>query len=122
MSTRTATKSPSTDGQPFEFNLNTVRAEVELKPFRFLWGTKDDPNRRFVMKHLMELDVWDLLAAADSGNIGAMIGAFKAALGEDEFASFQKTPLPQYKLQALFKAYREACGDAEGESPASSDS
>jgi hypothetical protein len=119
MTARTATKP---DDQVFDFNLNTVKAEVDLTPFRFLWGTKDDPNRRFTMLHLQELDVWDLVAAADGGDMAAMVGAFQAAMNADDWKAFRATSLPQYKLKALFDAYRTFCGAAEGESPASSDS
>jgi hypothetical protein len=119
---RTATKAPAGDDQPFEFNLNAVRSEVELTPFRFLWKTDADPNRRFAMTHLQDLDVWELMAAAERGDTGAMVGVFQAAMSEDDWKDFRAVPLPQYKLKALFDAYRKHCGAAEGESPASSDS
>lgn len=126
MTTRTATtkKSPATaDGAVFDFNLNAVQAEVELTPFRFMWATKDNPNRRFTMEHMQGLDIWALMDDAGNGEVGAMLAAFEAAMGKDEFAEFRKTPLPQFKLKALFDAYREHCGaDGAGESGASSDS
>ncbi|WP_330339417.1 hypothetical protein [Streptomyces sp. NBC_00557] len=122
MTTRTATKSTAPDDQPFDFNLNAVQAEVDLSPFRFLWRTKDDPNRRFSMTHMQDLDVWELMEAAEGGDISAMTGVFQAAMSEDDWKAFRATRLPQYKLKALFKAYREHCGAAEGESQASSDS
>ncbi|MGW4300430.1 hypothetical protein ACWEHT_11695 [Streptomyces sp. NPDC004646] len=121
MTTRTATTAKA-DDQVFDFNLNTVKAEVSLDPFRFLWATKDEPNRRFTMTHLQALDVWDLVAAADRGDMGAMVAAFQAAMTKDDWKTFRATPLPQYKLKALFAAYRDYCGAAEGESEASSDS
>lgn len=123
MTARTATKSPVPgDAQPFEFNLNAVEAEAELTPFRFLWASKQNPNRRFTMEHLQALNVWPLLEAADGGDLGAMVGAFKAALGEEQWKDFHATPLKQFQLKALFDAYRKHCGTAEGESEASSDS
>ncbi|MFF6985593.1 hypothetical protein [Streptomyces sp. NPDC010273] len=121
MTSRTATKAPATpDDQPFDFNLNAVQAEVQLTPFRFLWASKDNPNRRFTMKHLQELNSWEILEAAEGGDLDAMVGCFEAALGEEEWKAFRAVPLPQYKLKALFDAYRKHC-DA-GESEASSDS
>ncbi|WP_406157782.1 hypothetical protein [Streptomyces canus] len=119
--TRTATTSKAPDDQPFDFNLNAVQAEVDLTPFRFLWATKDNPNRRFSMTHMQDLDVWELMEAADRGEVGAMLGVFQAALGDD-WKDFRAVKLPQYKLKALFDAYRDYCGAAEGESEASSDS
>lgn len=120
---RTATKSPHTgDDQPFEFNLNAVQAEVDLAPFRFLWATEDNPNRRFAMTHLQALDVWELMDAAEGGEVRAMLGVFQAALGDD-WKDFRAVRLPQYKLKALFDAYRKHCGESvEGESQASSGS
>lgn len=119
---RTATKSATPDAQPFDFNLNSVKAEVELTPFRFLWASKDDPNRRLTMKHMQDLDSWELITAAESGDLGAMVGVFQAAMGKEQFKDFRATPIPQYKLKALFDAYRKHCGAAEGEEQASSDS
>lgn len=119
---RTATDTASSDSEVFEFNLNTVQAESELSPFRFLWASKQNPNRRFTMKHLEALNVWPLMVAADGGDASAMVGVFRTALGADEWDEFRKTELPQYKMKALFTAYRKHCGVESGESLASSDS
>lgn len=110
----TVKKAASTpDDQPFDFNLDTVKAEVELTPFRFHFN-----GRRWEMAHLEDLDVWSLVEAAERGEIGAMLGIFETALGSD-FTDFRKVKLPQYKLKALFNAYREHCGFEAGESDAS---
>lgn len=119
MTTRTATRA---DDEVFDFNLNAVEAESDLKPFRFLWASKKDPNRRLTMQHMEGLDVWPLMEAADGGDHAAMAGIFRVALGEEQWEEFRKTPLPQYKLKALFKAYRKHGGQEPGESLASSDS
>jgi hypothetical protein len=113
--TRTA---KNADDEVFDFNLNTVQAETELRPFRFAWASKDNPNRRLSMQHMESLNVWPLMAAAEGGDAGAMAGMFRVALGED-WEEFRKTPLPQYKMKALFNAYRKHCGVNEGESQAS---
>lgn len=118
--TRTATAKPA-DGEVFEFNLNAVEAESTLAPFRFMWASKDDPNRRLTMQHMEGLDVWPLMAAAEGGDAGAMAGIFKTALGGD-WEEFRKTPLPQFKMKALFDAYRKHSGVESGESEASSSS
>lgn len=115
MTTRTATKSP--DSQPFDFNLDAVQAEVELTPWRVHWN-----GRRFEFAHMEALDVWGLVEAAEGGEIAATIGIFKAALSEKDWEDFRKIRLPQYKLKALFDAYRTHCGVGEGESEASSGS
>lgn len=116
--TRTATPA---DDEVIDFNLNAVQAETELRPFRFAWAGKDNPNRRLTMQHMEALNVWPLMAAAEGGDAGAMAGIFRTALGDD-WEDFRKTPLPQYKMKALFAAYRKHCGVSEGESLASSDS
>lgn len=113
MTSRTASKTTTPDNKPFDFNLDAVQAESALEPFRFNFA-----GQRFTMAHLEALDVHDLLAAAGQGDIGMMVSAFKAALGE-EYTKFRKVPLPQYKLKALFAAYQEHCGVESGESPAS---
>lgn len=122
MTNRTATKaSPTADDDVFNFNLNAVKAEVDLTPFRFLWKTEDNPNRRWEMKHLQELDTWEVVAAAENGDMAAMVGCFEAAMGKAEWKEFHKIPIPQYKFKALFDAYRKHCGET-GEEEASSDS
>ncbi|MFH9215477.1 hypothetical protein [Streptomyces globisporus] len=121
MTTRTATNNRA-DDEVFDFNLNAVQAESDLKPFVFLWASEDDPNRRLTMQHMESLDVWPLMAAADGGDAAAMAGIFREALGKKQWAQFRETPLPQYKLKALFAAYRKHSGASEGESVASSDS
>ncbi|MFF5451882.1 hypothetical protein ACFY40_11655 [Streptomyces sp. NPDC012950] len=116
--TRTATPA---DDEPFDFDLNTVQAESGLRPFRFRWASKDNPNRRLTMAHMEGLDIWPLAAAADGGDASAMLGVFETALGAD-WEAFRETPLPQYKMAALFKAYQKHCGQKPGESQASSSS
>lgn len=113
--TRTATKAP--DNQPFDFNLDAVKAEVDLTPWRVNWGA-----RRWEFAHMEDLDVWGLIEAAEGGDVAATVGVFKAALGEKEWQEFRKIRLPQYKLKALFEAYKQHCGVGEGESEASSGS
>lgn len=111
MTTRTATK---TDSTPFDFNLDTVKSEVNLDPFRVHFG-----GRRWEFAHLNGLDVWDLVEVAEGGDTGATIGLFRAALGDEAFAEFRKVSLPQYKMRALLDAYQEHCGMQSGESEAS---
>lgn len=111
-STRTATPA---DDEVFDFNLNAVQAESDLRPFRFLWGKE---NRRFTMQHQEALNIWPLMVAADQGDASAMVGIFTVALGDD-WEPFRKLPLPQYKMKALFKAYQKHCGQEPGESLAS---
>lgn len=118
MTTRTA---PRPDDRPYDFDLNAVAAGADLTPFVFRWASPTEPNRRLSMAHLESLDVWPLMAGAEGGDMGAMAAIFETAMGDD-WTEFRKTPLPQYKLRALFDAYREHCGQAPGESPASSDS
>jgi hypothetical protein len=112
--TRTANK--PADNEPFDFNLDAVKAEVASTPFRVHWD-----GRRFSFQHMQDLDCWELLAAADSGEANAVMGSLRLALG-DEWADFRKVPMPQYKLMPLFKAWQKHCGMEPGESSASSGS
>jgi hypothetical protein len=109
---RTATAKP-TDSEPFDFNLDAVKSEVELTPFRVHFD-----GRRFEFAHIEGLDIWELVEAAEGGEMKAMTGVFRLALGDD-FEAFRKAGLPQFKLKALFTAYREHCGLEPGESEAS---
>jgi hypothetical protein len=114
MTTRTATaKSPTPDDQPFDFNLDAVKSEVELTPFRVHFD-----GRRFEFDHIEGLDIWDLVEAAEGGEIKAMIGVFRTSLG-DQWEDFRRIKFPQYKMKALFTAYRKHCGMEPGESEAS---
>jgi len=111
MTARTATKAQ--DDKPFDFNLDAVQSEVDLVPFRVHFD-----GRRFEFAHIEGLDIWDLVEAAEGGEIKAMIGVFRTSLG-DQWEDFRKIKFPQYKMKALFTAYRKHCGLEPGESEAS---
>ena len=111
MTTRTAPK-PS-DSEPFDFNLDAVQSEVELRPFRVHYN-----GRRWEFAHMEGLNIWDLVEAAEAGEVQAMVGVFRISLG-DQWPDFRKVDFPQYKMKALFTAYRKHCGLEPGESEAS---
>ncbi|KOU41253.1 hypothetical protein ADK55_29110 [Streptomyces sp. WM4235] len=111
MTARTAKTTP--DDQPFDFNLDTVESEVALDPFRVHFQ-----GRRWEFAHIEGLDIWDLVEAAEGGQLKAMIGVFQNSLG-DQWPEFRKLSFPQYKMKALFTAYRKHCGLEPGESEAS---
>jgi hypothetical protein len=111
MTTRTAPK--PADDQPFDFNLDAVKAESNLTPFRVHFD-----GRRWDFAHMEALDVWDLVEAVERGEVAAMVSIFKAALGE-QWEDFRKVRLPQFKMKALFGEYRKYCGLEPGESEAS---
>ena len=110
MTARTA-KTP--DDQPFDFNLDAVEAEVELRPFRVNFG-----GRRWTFLHMQELDAWEAIEAAASGDVGVVVESMKLALG-DQWDDFRKQRMPQYKLMPLFKAWQKHSGVSAGESEAS---
>src|SRR5687768_4518345 len=114
----TATRRPAgkADDKPFDFNLNAVRSEVDLTPWRVVWGPED---RRWTFTHMQELDAWELISAAGQGDLAATVAVFKAALGEEQYKEFRKIPLPQYKANKLFDAYAEHSGVDLGESQGS---
>lgn len=100
----TTTKTPRPDDAPFDFNLDAAQPPRELTPFVFHWQ-----GRRWTMQHLDQLDIWELVKAADDGEISAMTGAFRLALGK-EWERFRENDLPQWQFKRLFRAYREHCG------------
>lgn len=118
MTTRTATSKASkpADDQPFDFNLDTLKTEVNLRDFRVHFGGK-----RWTFTNMQALDAWELLAAAGSGDAGAVVGSMKLALG-DQWEEFRKMGMPQWKVMPLFNAWKEHSGAEPGESEASSDS
>lgn len=118
---RTPTAKPA-DDQPFDFNLDTAGAELELTPWRVHFS-----GTRWTFAHLEALDVWKLLdddeARGGQGDeVQVMVSLFKAALGDAQFAEFRKIPLPMQKLRDLFEAYQAYCGVKTGESEGSADS
>jgi hypothetical protein len=112
--TKTTNNRP--DDQPFDFNLDAVKSEVDLRPFYVNFG-----SRRFEFAHLQGLNVWDLVEGAGEGDLEQGMRVFKIALG-DQFDDFKKITLPQFKLEALFKAYEKFCGVEPGESEGSTSS
>lgn len=106
------------DDEPYDFNLDAVRAEVDLTPWRVHFG-----GRRWEFAHPQSIDVWSILAMDNetTSEIAAMTAVFKVALGE-QYEEFRKIPLPTYKLKALFEAYQRYGGVEPGESSASSGS
>lgn len=113
----TPPKKPRPDNSPFDFNLDAVKSEVDLAPFVVQFG-----GRRWIFGHLSDLNVWDLVAGVDAGDLQAGMQVFETALGADQFAEFKRLPLPQYKLEKLFEAYQKHCGVEPGESVSSTDS
>jgi len=112
MATRTATSKPA-DDQPFDFNLDAVEAEVDLRPFRVHFG-----GRRYEFTHMQALNAWEAIAAAESGDVGVVVNSMKLALG-DQWEDFRTVPMPQHKLMRLFKAWQAHSGVETGESEAS---
>ncbi|MFF7901167.1 hypothetical protein ACIO02_33910 [Streptomyces sp. NPDC087568] len=113
--TSKTTKPRRPDNQPFDFNLDAVEPEQELLPFVVQYG-----GTRWAFKHLQELDCWDLLDAAREGEVGAMLGSFKGALGK-QYDDFRKLGMPQFKIKALFRAWQEHCGLNEDGTPINDD-
>lgn len=116
MTSNSTRKLKPADDEPFDFNLDAVGAEVELRPFRFHYR-----GQRWEMVHAQELNIWDLLAAADGGDLQQIQAVFRAALGK-QWDEFRKRPLQQYRAQKLFEAYQQHSGIEPGESQGSTGS
>ncbi|MEV2277876.1 hypothetical protein AB0I72_20050 [Nocardiopsis sp. NPDC049922] len=85
------------------FDLDAVPPPMPLEPFPITWGGK-----RFVLAHLQGLDAWELTEAAIGGDITAMTGSLRVALG-DQYAEFRALGLPQYKVRPLWQAWIDHC-------------
>lgn len=107
------------DSEPFELNLNAVKPQGTLAPWRIVWG-KD--NRRWTFKHLELLNEWALVAGADAGDGAAMRTIFREALGKDQWEDFEKIPMPRYQAKEMWKRYQKHCDVEPGESGGSTDS
>ncbi|MGW9237984.1 hypothetical protein FKO01_19795 [Mesorhizobium sp. B2-3-3] len=116
MTARTATTKPA-DDQPFDFNLDAVKAEAELTPWRVNWS-----GRRWEFAHMDNFDMWPFINESASAGIDEMAMILRTALGDEQWAEFQKLPIKRYKMKALFDGYQKYCGVETGESEASSDS
>lgn len=110
-----ATAAP--DDKPFDFNLDAVKSEIDLVPFRVNFGAK-----RWEFHHMQDLDVWELVAKADGGDTSSIVQMFMVGLGDEQLKEFRKIRLPQFKMDALFKAWQKHSGLEPGESEGSTDS
>lgn len=102
------------DNTPFDFNLDAYKAETGLEPFRFHWNGK-----RWTMEHAENLDAWGLIGAAGEEQVEVIVQVLELALGEQQYADFKNSKLPQYKLKGLFDAYMKHCNVDPGESSGS---
>jgi hypothetical protein len=91
------------------FDLDAVPPPVDLAPFHFRWH-----GQSFTMAHLQGLDAWELVDATGGGDVRAMTGSLRVALGE-QYAEFRALGLPQYKVRPLWKAWLAHCRAAAPE-------
>ena len=106
------------DDEPFDFNLDAVKAEKDLRPFRFHYGGK-----RWEMAHRETIDNLPLLEAAESGGDAvATLLSLRTAMGDEQWARFRKLGLRGPQLTALSQAYDKFCGTDQGESEGSTGS
>lgn len=106
------------DDQPFDFNLDAVKVEESLRPFRFNYGGK-----RWEMAHRETLDQLPIMEAAESGgDFAATLEMLRAAMGSEQWQRFRKLGLRRKQMQELSEAYDRFCGTELGESQGSTDS
>lgn len=106
------------DDEPFDFNLDAVKVEKTLRPFRFHFGGK-----RWEMAHRETLDKIPLLEAYEQGGepAGTLL-SLRTAMGEEQWEQFRKLGLRGQQLSKLTQAYDKFCGTDEGESEGSTGS
>lgn len=105
------------DNEPFDFNLDAVKVEKTLRPFRFHFGGK-----RWEMIHRELLDQVPVLEAMErGGDAEATLVSLRRALG-DQWEGFRKLGLTSPQLNELVAAYDKFCGADQGESSGSTDS
>jgi hypothetical protein len=95
------------------FDLDAAIADADQTPFRFTFA-----GREWELPHLGQLDVWTMIAAAETGDTQASVAVMEMALGE-QWEEFHAHPLPSVGLNALFERYVAHSGMAPGKLPAS---
>ena len=112
------TTSKRPDDKPYDFNLDAVKVEKDLPPFRFPYK-----GEQFEMKHREYLDQIPILEANESGgDATATLTALRTALGKEQWEKIRKLGLFRKQMNALLNAYDEFCGAEQGESSGSTDS
>lgn len=105
------------DNEPFDFNLDSVKVEKDLRPFRVNFHGK-----RYEMTHRELIDQVPILEAAErGGEAEATIVSLRTSFG-DQWPDIRKLGLKRGELQALSDAYDKFCGTDQGESSGSTDS
>jgi hypothetical protein len=100
---RTTTSAPSPSGAqaPDEvFDLDTLEAEDEHRPFRFRLQGQD-----FEMAHMQEMD-WSVAVLLEEGQIDVLLSE---ALG-DKYDAFRGLGLPSWKMDELMIAWGRHVG------------
>lgn len=106
------------DDEPFDFNLDAVKVEKDLRPFRFHYGGK-----RWTLAHRETLDQIPLLEAMESGGeAAATLASLRAAMGGEQWDRFRGLGLKMPQMTKLTQAYDRFCGTDQGESEGSTDS
>lgn len=95
-----------------------LKAEVEGEPYRVEIGDRG----KYVIPHINTLNVFDFNDAVDNavGDLGAVIAVLQLAMSPEDFKRLREADLNRPTLIALYTAWQEHCGLAEGESSASS--
>lgn len=101
--------STKTDTPAVDLNLDAYKASADLAPFAVVLGGK-----RFVFKHIDDLDAWDVVNGFLTGEVAATVRIIEMALG-DEYEEFRKQPLSKGAFDHLIKSYMVHCGVTLGE-------
>lgn len=101
--------STKTDTPSVDLNLDAYKASADRAPFAVVLGGK-----RFVFKHMDDLDAWAVLDGFLSGEVAATVRIIEMALGDD-YEAFRKQPLSKGAFDDLIKAYMAHCGVTPGE-------
>lgn len=105
--------------KPVVFNLDAVKSDVDLAPFRFAFKGK-----QYQLPHLSDGDAFPFFdGMVDGMSDGAlMYRTFTLGLGAEALAQLRAAGMPGYKFNALLIAWQKHSGVTPGESPASTGS
>jgi hypothetical protein len=103
--------------KPDVFNLDAVKAEVDLTPFKFTFK-----GRPYEIPHLSDLDAFHMLTAfGEKGEAVGLFNVLRRALGDKE-EQLRKAGMRGWQFNQLLKAWQKHAGVEPGESEGSTDS
>lgn len=92
------------------FDLDVFISKQKNPPYVFKFAQRD-----WSMTNAKDIDAWQSLEAADTGDVEAMLEIMRLAFGDEQYVEFKQHPLPAHALGELFQRYQKHSGVEPGE-------